>query len=488
MASSLTKNTKDHSDGQIFSFSLYCDRCGKEWISPRFRFSGAGSAQFEREDMKYRLWAEERRAAGSQAPYGQPAGQPQGQPYGQTGSADQPQYQPQYATPGTGYAAAPGTGYAAQPAKKKKKGMPKVLKVLLIIFIAIIAIVATFVIVGLTSASRAEKADYYKVGNDRVPSVYLAFGETREIVGVSSATENGIKKKAYEFGVKGSGQGMEVYEYFTYLIDNDDFIFVTNFEDFHDPEGEGIQVARQSVDEGKVIIVQIDYDESGYTVTLAVAKGEFNLFEEAAAELVEDDEDDEDIEVISETPTPVVKGDEPVFIKVLRSGTYAFDFMSITEDNDDSDDVDVEYSEMEGSLIVDGDRLCIFTEGIRIIRDGSNAYYVGGEEQFFVRTDVADISDMTPDYFGSMKKIGEGKGKFDEQSLTYIDYSNDDGSSSRFWFDGNTIYAIVNDNESFIETMFIYAFYDDVDSAWFEIPSSYTEIPMDGDGDRALPF
>jgi hypothetical protein len=63
VASSLTKNTKDYSDGYGFSFSLFCDRCGKEWISPKFRFSGAESAQFERNNLKPLLWSEEHRAA-----------------------------------------------------------------------------------------------------------------------------------------------------------------------------------------------------------------------------------------------------------------------------------------------------------------------------------------------------------------------------------------------------------------------------------------
>jgi hypothetical protein len=60
---SLTKNTANHSDKAGFSFSFFCDRCEKEWISPFVPFLNSGFSAIEHEEAKQMLWAQEHRAA-----------------------------------------------------------------------------------------------------------------------------------------------------------------------------------------------------------------------------------------------------------------------------------------------------------------------------------------------------------------------------------------------------------------------------------------
>jgi hypothetical protein len=45
----VTQKSIDHSDTGHFSFSFFCDRCGKEWTSPPQPFSGEGSPVVENE-------------------------------------------------------------------------------------------------------------------------------------------------------------------------------------------------------------------------------------------------------------------------------------------------------------------------------------------------------------------------------------------------------------------------------------------------------
>jgi DNA-directed RNA polymerase subunit RPC12/RpoP len=59
----LTKKSIDHSDSGNFSFSFFCDKCGKEWTSPSQPFTGEGSPTIENEDALKLLWGSEHRAA-----------------------------------------------------------------------------------------------------------------------------------------------------------------------------------------------------------------------------------------------------------------------------------------------------------------------------------------------------------------------------------------------------------------------------------------
>jgi hypothetical protein len=67
----LTKKSIDHSDTGKFSFSFFCDRCGKEWTSPSQPFSGesslAGSPTIENMDALKIIWGNEHQAVFNEA-------------------------------------------------------------------------------------------------------------------------------------------------------------------------------------------------------------------------------------------------------------------------------------------------------------------------------------------------------------------------------------------------------------------------------------
>jgi len=69
MTKPLTEKTVDHSDGGHFSFSFFCDKCGKEWTSPVQDFSGMGSTAVEKDEAQQFLWAHEHRLAYEAANY-----------------------------------------------------------------------------------------------------------------------------------------------------------------------------------------------------------------------------------------------------------------------------------------------------------------------------------------------------------------------------------------------------------------------------------
>jgi predicted RNA-binding Zn-ribbon protein involved in translation (DUF1610 family) len=63
----ITKKSIDHSNTGKFSFSFFCDKCGKEWTSPSQSFSGEGSPTVENQDALRLLWGNEHRAAFDEA-------------------------------------------------------------------------------------------------------------------------------------------------------------------------------------------------------------------------------------------------------------------------------------------------------------------------------------------------------------------------------------------------------------------------------------
>jgi hypothetical protein len=62
MSEPLTKRTIDHSGVDSFSFSFFCDICGKEWRSPTVAFK-TGGITIEHEEARTLLWAKEHSAA-----------------------------------------------------------------------------------------------------------------------------------------------------------------------------------------------------------------------------------------------------------------------------------------------------------------------------------------------------------------------------------------------------------------------------------------
>ena len=165
-----------------------------------------------------------------------------------------------------------GTQTAAASAKKKR---PIIVTCLgcgcaaIVCFGVMIALIIWF---AMSSLNNAAKEDYYVLGNDKIPSVKLALGEERKITGLNVSTAlGGATKKEFKYQVPGTEQGREMFEYYTYLHDKDGFLRLGDI-DFNESAGKGV-VARNSVDDGHEIQLQIEYDAVGYTITIVKQPG-----------------------------------------------------------------------------------------------------------------------------------------------------------------------------------------------------------------------
>ena len=176
-----------------------------------------------------------------------------------------PQYpqQPQQPYPQQPYPAAP------PPPPKKKKG--KVLIVLAIIAVIFVGGIAAVIAGAAGAVNKAANADYYELGNDRIPSVKHVLGEKRKITSASTSINNGVTMKEYQYSVPDKDQSLEMSQYLSYLRE-EGFLLLTDV-DFNAPEA-WCKLGRNSVDSGYQVVVQIDYDTKGYTIIVVKEEGE----------------------------------------------------------------------------------------------------------------------------------------------------------------------------------------------------------------------
>jgi len=213
----------------------------------------------------------------------------QPQPTYQQPAPGQPQ--PPYRQPA--YEAAPG---AKPPEKKLSK------KLLVLIIIA--AAVAAAIVIGILATGNAANQDYFKIGPDRVPSVKLILGEQRDIASFNSSVSGSVRTIDIKYKVD-ENQNSEMFEYTQALINDYGFVN-TNANNFTGPTGSEFIFATESVEEGYIVMVQVDYDTGGYTLTLTRGKGTLTLLDVPEDIIEEDDTDTDEGPIYSGDMTEII--------------------------------------------------------------------------------------------------------------------------------------------------------------------------------------
>ena len=197
----------------------------------------------------------------------------------------QPAYQP---PPGQPQPGQPQPAYAAAPAAQKKK-FPTWL---LIVIIAVVVVVVALFVANRATGNIAGQ-DYINMGPDQIPSVKLILGEERNISSYNSSTSGGIQTITIVYKVE-ENQAGEMRTYAEALMNRYEFFNTTPYN-FSEPTGSDFVFAADSVEEGFIILLQIDYDTSGYTITLT--RGEGTLTKPVEEEPVEEE--------VEEAPPPL---------------------------------------------------------------------------------------------------------------------------------------------------------------------------------------
>jgi hypothetical protein len=117
----------------------------------------------------------------------------------------------------------------------------------------------------------AEKLEQYEMDEDVIPSINSVVGE-REVTGVESSTDNGVKVKQYSYSSDSVFDDLLQYV----ITLREDGWLVTQDIDLDVVPGTG-ELGKNSVDEGRVVLVFFSYDDSGYTIKISKGEGTIEI-------------------------------------------------------------------------------------------------------------------------------------------------------------------------------------------------------------------
>jgi hypothetical protein len=121
-----------------------------------------------------------------------------------------------------------------------------------------------------------EAVEYcYTLDDDRIISIILIVGR-RNVVKSVTETHDGIPAITVVYSTDPADPSQaanDVKAYFNYLVNEGDFHALKAFDGFPIEGGVEISVARDSDDEGHVIILDIDYNSKGYTLSFKKVHG-----------------------------------------------------------------------------------------------------------------------------------------------------------------------------------------------------------------------
>ncbi len=151
--------------------------------------------------------------------------------------------------------------------------MNKVIKVILIIVCVVVVLGLLGMGIAFIATGNTANADEYTFGNDVIRSV-KAVVEKRDVTGVSSGIENGVSVK--EITYKSNTVQQDLITYTQYLRNEGGFKLTKDMNLTISPST--VYLAKQSVESGKIILMNIEYDDLGYKIIMKKGVGTLNAY------------------------------------------------------------------------------------------------------------------------------------------------------------------------------------------------------------------
>ena len=141
--------------------------------------------------------------------------------------------------------------------------MDKTLKVVLIIVGCVFVLGLIGGIIVLVTVNNIVNADEYEFGNDTIKSIKSVV-EKRPLISISTKISNGITTK--EIGYRSDTVQDDLLKYTQYLRTEGGFSLIKDMDLSVIPST--VELAKTSNDSGKLLIMTIDYDSTGYTIIM----------------------------------------------------------------------------------------------------------------------------------------------------------------------------------------------------------------------------
>ena len=139
-------------------------------------------------------------------------------------------------------------------------------KILLVIGIVIAVLIGLVIGIAFFAVNSQTTNEEITFGDDVIPTIYAVLGE-RKVVSVSSGFKNDVSYKTMTYDENVISND-DINDYGLHLKEEEDFIVTENNSDL-------IQLAKESVDEGELILVNIM--KEGNSVVIEYRKGEGTL-------------------------------------------------------------------------------------------------------------------------------------------------------------------------------------------------------------------
>lgn len=146
--------------------------------------------------------------------------------------------------------------------------MKKGLKIFLIVLACVLALGMIAGGAAFFMMSNAENAEEYTMGSDTIKSV-KAVVEKRDVTSVSSGTSDGVHTKSMHY--KSGSVQSDLVTYIQYLREEAGFQLLQDMDLRQCPAV--VQLGKESEDPGKILVMTIDYDQFGYTLTIKKGQG-----------------------------------------------------------------------------------------------------------------------------------------------------------------------------------------------------------------------
>ena|GEM_PF-2981901 len=117
--------------------------------------------------------------------------------------------------------------------------------------------------------------DHYTLGNDKITSIIKVVGE-RKVVRSNTEAKDDITAMVIEYSTDPNDMTQaanDIAKYFQYVMANDGFLALKSFDGLPYEGGIEMSFAKDSVDAGNIVLLDIDYNSKGYTLLFRKGKG-----------------------------------------------------------------------------------------------------------------------------------------------------------------------------------------------------------------------
>ena len=149
------------------------------------------------------------------------------------------------------------------------------LNVCLVTLIFLASLIAIYIFSMSLFILKNKDAKYYLFGNDKIPSIYKVNGK-RNLYFYRSTEKDNNEVKIFKYKDVEDVKS-DLSNYINELKDTYNYVYTTELDlnNYNDT----FELSANSVDDGKIIIINISYTEDRYVIKITKGKGNLNFYD-----------------------------------------------------------------------------------------------------------------------------------------------------------------------------------------------------------------